>query len=236
MVRTSTIASVCAALLVLLTSTAGAVTVPFTEDFSANNSNWGKSPSVFTAADYVSTGGPTGAGDGFISNAFTFAGGDLGQLVFRGQDNFNSSGNAFVGNWIGTVNTLSFWIRQNSDTPLRVGIRMAVAGSSFPGANIVAQTPVQPNVWTLINIPISETPGAGYIYTGEGAPLSAVTGNLGKIQILAQRETLAVGTVVTFGVDKISIVPEPSSLVLAGFGLAAAGAMVVRRRRAIAGK
>jgi hypothetical protein len=233
MVRASTIASVCTAIVVLLTSTAGAVTIPFTEDFATNNSNWGKSPSAFTGADWSATGGPNGAGDGYISNQFTFAAGDLGQLVFRGQDNFNSSGNAFVGNWIGAVDTLSFWIRQNSSTALRVGVRVAPAGSSFPGANIVDQTPVQPNVWTLIHIPISETPGAGYIYTNEGFPLSASISNLGKIQILVQRETLAVGTVVGIDLDKVSV-PEPSSLILAGFGVAAAGAMVVRRRRAAA--
>jgi hypothetical protein len=236
MVRSSLIASACVALVALLTSSAGAVTVPFTEDFATNNSNWGKSPGAFTGADYVATGGPTGAGDGFISTAFTFAGGDLGQLVFRGQDNFNSSNDAFVGNWNGTVTALSFYIRQNSSIPLDVGVRLATS-ANFPAANWISQIDVQPNVWTKVTIPITDTPGPDVIYTPEGPiTLASVINSLGNIQILSQRQTLPVGTVVTFDVDKVSIVPEPSSMVLAGFGLAAVGGLLVRRHRAAVSK
>jgi len=237
MVRSSLIVLACATLVIVLTSSAGAVTVPFTEDFANNNSNWGKSPSAFTGADYVTTGGPLGAGDAYISTAFTFGAGDLGQLVFRGQDNFNSSNDAFVGNWNnGTVTALSFYIRQNSSIPLDVGVRLATS-VNFPGANWIYQIGVEPNVWTKVTIPITDTPGPDIIYTPEGPiTLASIINSLGNIQILSQRQTLPVGTVVTFDVDKVSIVPEPSSLVLAGFGLAAVGGLLVRRHRAAIAK
>lgn len=234
MFRVSVFSLMALSLSLSLASTSRALTVPFTEDFSSNNSNWGKAASAFTPADYVSTGGPAGAGDGYISNAFTFAAGDLGQLVFRGQDNFNSSGDAFVGNWSGTVQTLSFYIRQNSSVPLNVGARLATS-MNFPGANWIYETGVLPNTWAKVTIPITDTPGPGYTYTPEGPiTLASVINALGNIQVLAERGTLPVGTVVTIDVDKISIVPEPSTLLLAGFGVLAGGFVALRRRRAAA--
>jgi len=223
-----------AALSATCVTSASAVTLPYTEDFSVDNANWGGSTAtslVFAAPTYVSTGGPLGAGDAYISTPKVCSSTPLGQVTFRGQGNFDSSGDAFVGDWIArNVTELSFWIRQQSNTTLHVGTRFAGAGNN-PGANIMYQTPIQPNVWTLITMPISSTSTPDFVYTDEGGSFNFVFSSLSNVQILVQKDDLETGTTVTIDVDKISIVPEPSSVVLVGMGLAIAGVAAFRRRR-----
>src|SRR5687768_13349664 len=84
-------------------SSALAVTNPFTEEFLTNDSQWGtgQTPSsIRVAPTYNASGGPNGAGDGYISYTKPFTADNSSQTVFRGQNNFDSSGDAFVGNWV----------------------------------------------------------------------------------------------------------------------------------------
>lgn len=209
---------------------ASAVTVPYTEDFPTGDANWRKANN--TAPDYVATGGPSGAGDAYISSLHALASSTTAQTIFRGQDNFNSSGDAFVGDWItGGVTQFSFWIRHNAAVDLTVGTRFATP-DNFPGFGALSTpTTVPPNQWTQITFAIDPTNPA---LQPEG-PVSFATvfGNLGNLQILADRGSLAVGTQVTFDLDKVNIVPEPAGLAIA----AAGGALLivaVRRRRRVA--
>ncbi|MEI9894060.1 MAG: hypothetical protein WDN28_09280 [Chthoniobacter sp.] len=85
--------------------------VVFTEPFSTSASNW-RIDSSGTLATWVSTGGPTGVGDGYITRTTPTSG---STLLFRGQDNFDSSGDGFVRNWITAgVTTFSIDILQDS--------------------------------------------------------------------------------------------------------------------------
>ncbi len=238
MIRFATFSIACAVISGALVSPASAIGIlPFTEDFPAGVSNWAGSTAtsmIYAAPGYQADGGPLGLGDGYITTPKTFSANPLGQIVFRGQGNFDSSGDAFVGDWIGrNVTDLSFWIRQASSTPLRVGVRFAVSANA-PAGNIMFQTPIEPNVWTLVNIPISSTDTALYDYTQEGGSFEGVFRNIANVQILTMKESLPTNTVVTIDLDKISMVPEPSTLVLAGLGLGCMGLAMIRRRNAIA--
>ena len=76
-------------------------TVPFTEDFVSSVANWADGSGA-NLATYVASGGPDGSS--FASSTATgFNAADgLRMVVFRGQDEFNSSGHAFEGDWLGS--------------------------------------------------------------------------------------------------------------------------------------
>lgn len=206
-----------------------ALTTPFTEHFATSASNW--EDSTFASLTHSSTGGPDGAGDGFVSTVKEFAAGsNLGfaQTVFRGHDDANASGDAFVGDWIASgVTTYSFWIRHNAPDPMAFGTRFAFPVNS-PGANGTGTpAPVSAGVWTKVTIPISSPP----IFP-EGPPslFNTVFGHIGNLQISAQPSSANnLEIPITFDLDKISIVPEPSGIVLATCGLVFVSAL--RRRR-----
>src|SRR6185312_2431904 len=73
-------------------------TVPYTECFTSNASNWADTTGQ-ALATYVPSGGPDGSS--YITTTFNVAtsADDDGIIVFRGQDEFNSSNHAFEGNW-----------------------------------------------------------------------------------------------------------------------------------------
>ena len=106
-------------------ATASAVTVPFTETFSSSAANWSSSSS-FTPLTYFASGGADGLG--YASVNYSFVNNLPGDqpLVFRGQSNFGSSGNAFVGDWISThVTDFSFYVRHNATAPVTFFARFA---------------------------------------------------------------------------------------------------------------
>jgi hypothetical protein len=214
-------------LLYALTSASplAALTVPFTEDFSTDDSNWmnvGNTDPVYSA-----NGGPNGVGDGYISASRTLTSAVQGQTVFRGQDNFNSSSDAFVGDWVaGGVETFSFWIRHNHSAPLTIGTRFATTSNS--PAWSIQQAGIAPNIWTLIEFEIDPSnpnfQPEGLVAFNDVFPL------LGYLQIAAASPGSATGSV-TFDLDKVSIsaVPEPSAIFLA---LTSMSSLLFLRRRA----
>ena len=195
----------------VMTASASAATVPFEESFSVDASNWKNTTS--TNPTYVATGGSDGGG--YIQTAFAFTSSpSTTPVLFRGQDEFNSSGNAFVGNWVADgITKLNIAVRHNAPEPLNYFARISSPGN-FPGATAVAFTPVLPNVWTELNFDIS--PSSPQFVTFEGSNFNTVFSNVGHIQLgVSIPASLASDpTVYTYGLDKVVAVPEPASVLL----------------------
>lgn len=207
-----------------------AVSVPFTEDFGADAANWKNSASGNLT--WSNTGGPDGGSYASASQVFQGQAVSMGLTMFRGQDAFNASNDAFVGNWLTTgVGRLTAYVRQNTSQPLSFFARIATS-LNFPGVTVQLPTVVQPSTWTKLDFDLS--PSNPFVIP-EGGPgtYEAVLGSVGNVQI-------GVGglsgftsdpTPYKFDLDKVSIgVPEPASGVLLVLG-AIGGWMLWRRRQ-----
>ncbi len=204
-----------------LAMAASAVTNPFTETFSSSSANW-SSALAFTPLTYPAAGGPDGSGYG--SRTISFAGNADGEqpLLFRGQSNFNSSGNAFVGNWITSgVNEFSFSVRHDAAVPVAFFARWSPAAG--PGVVAIAGAAL-PNTWTTFTIAID--PATAFIYEGT---TFATFGNVARVQVGVLVNAALAGNASTFNfdIDNVSIVPTPGAAGVVGL-LALAG---LRRRR-----
>ena len=215
-----------------------ATTLPFTETFSSDVAGWtessGVGPLTFNAA-----GGPDGSS--YASGTFNFLNstfGDQGPVVIRGQEPQNASSGAFIGNWIADgITQFSASVRHDAGVPLSYFTRFAAPVTSFPGAiGIVAGPPAPSGVWTDITFPIVNAgPPFGPFVSYEGTSFAAVFSNVGRIQVGVEIPAALAGVDqdVTFDIDNISIVPEPSSIMLAVCGLMALVLSAGRRQRPI---
>jgi hypothetical protein len=208
-----------------------ALVVPFIEDFESNNANWATtSGSVF--ANWVESGGVDGGG--YISASATVPtqppGGGFGFIAFRGNDANNASGDAFVGNWLeGGVTLFTTYVRHNATGDLSIYARLD-AGSGRAGSSVPLT--VAPNIWTQLSIPIVDSPGSFQSY-GAGN-FNTVFNGIQNVQIAlsAAQDAGLSGQVLTMDVDRISVVPEPGTIGLAGgAGLLLLGLRVWRNRR-----
>ncbi len=215
--------------IAVMTSFAGtparATIVPFTEDFSADSANWRDSGGV-TPLAWFAAGGPDGGS--FASGNFNFLSSSPSSTpaIFRAHDAYDSSGDAFVGNWIADgVDQFSVSVRHNAPTPLTFFTRFAPS-ANFPGAAAINLTSVLPNTWTSLVFPIN----AGnplFQYEGPGVTFNSVFSSIGNVQIGVATGSLAgVNQSYTFDVDKASITPEPATA-----GLMFLGACLLMRRR-----
>ncbi len=165
---------------------------------------------------------------GFISAPATVSGSGFGALVFRGNDANNASGDAFVGNWLTAgVTTFSAYVRHNADVALNFYARFdAGAGRAGSSVNFL----VNPNSWTLLQLPILNeiTSFQSYGAAGTGqAAFNTIFGGIQNVQIALSVDTVNAGKTVTLDLDGVSIVPEPTASVL----LMAAGAALLASRR-----
>ncbi|QDT01373.1 PEP-CTERM sorting domain-containing protein [Adhaeretor mobilis] len=203
--------------------------IVFTETFDTNNASWANS-----AADDFVTHVPTGGvlDSGYVTTQRTFeeiAGGS--SVTFRAQDEFNSSGNAFVGNWRELGYTqLKYSVRHNAPVPVSFSARASGPGN-FPGATSVTfGAPVLPNVWTDLTFEFSA--GSPSIVTYEGSDHETVFSNVGHVQVSM---SVPVGfetstQPITIDLDNVSVaVPEPSSVALAS--LLSLGLCWARRKK-----
>ena len=212
--------------LLVLEGRSQTVQAPFTEEFATDTANWKDFASLDVTR--VASGGPDGSAYVTSSNAFTNA--VMGSVIqFRGHDMFNSSGDAFVGDWLAAdIGRLSAYVRHNGPEPLAYFARLATP-FNFPGVIIGSPTAVQPNAWTLVEFEISQS---NPLLTVEGPPsnYSATLSNVGNVQFGARvpsgQETNA--TLYTFDLDQVTIVPEPASVLLVA---AAAGVVLLGRSR-----
>lgn len=196
-----------------------AATVPFTENFTGSVSNW-TDGSGANLATFLPSGGPDGSSHA-SSNATAFNVADNAAVVlFRGQDEFNSSGHAFEGDWLGTgINHFSAYVRHNAPVSLDFFIRFATP-SNFPGTAADRGILIPPNTWTQLsydilasNINSPSNPG-GYLFPeGPSSFFNSTFSNVGHIQIgySVPAGFGADPNSYTFGLDQPSIVPEPAS-------------------------
>lgn len=211
---------------VLLASPAlGGLANPFTEGFDADSSNWRESDSTTPLA-----WSPAGSFNGspFASGTFNFVSNaaDDTPAILRGHDSFDSSDDAFVGNWVDAgVTEFTAFVRHDAPVPLNYFVRFA-SPANFPAAAGVSFIPVAPNTWTPITISVAE--GSPQLVFEGPFTHSAVFSNIGNVQIgVSVPQALAgVDQGFTFDVDNIGIAPSPSSLAL----LALAGVAIRRRR------
>jgi len=217
---------VAAAIMVAASTATAGVTAPFTEEFNADASDWRD-----TAGDPLSwqaTGGVNNSG--YVTTTANFQNNNSADFVtlFRGQDEFGSSGNAFVGDWITAgVQEFAFWVRHDADAPMTVFARFATA-ANFPAAAIVELDPIQPNVWTEVAFEISQD-NPNIIYEGGPSNFFSVFGGIGHVQVGAGAGSFAgVDQNIAFDLDRVGIdVPTPGSLAV----LATVGLVGLRRRR-----
>jgi hypothetical protein len=209
--------------ILFLAIPAEAVVVPFQEDFSSGTANWG-GRSGLPDLDYRTGGGIDGGN--YVSDQVSFELNLDGDSVvtFRAQDELNSSGNAFVGNWLAAdVREFSAYVRHSANQPLNVFTRFS-SPVNFPGATAVRFQPVLPNTWTLVTFAIS--PNNPAFVTFEGSNFGAIFGNIGHVQVGFDVPAGLGGSTspITVDLDRAAIVPEPSAFagwILVGFaGLA----------------
>ncbi len=201
-----------------------AATVPFTEDFVATNENWKDNASADLT--YVSSGGPDGSS--YVATGFNFASAASGDtpVLFRGYDSFDSSSDAFVGNYLSEgVNQFSAYVYHEAAMPLTFFARFS-SSVNYPGATALQFVPVMPYTWTQIVIDISPT--SPQFISFEGTDFNAVFSGIGNIQIgVSVPDQLAgVDSSIEFALDKPTITPEPASLSLLAMG----GLALLRRR------
>ena len=115
----------------MLATVAGALsqsafaTVPYTEQFTTDAANW-RDGAGAASANWVSTGGPDGSSYIASTASAFFLEDDDPVVVFRGQDAYNSSADAFVGNWITSgINQFSVWVRHDAPVSLDFFVRFA---------------------------------------------------------------------------------------------------------------
>jgi hypothetical protein len=200
---------------------ASALTVPFTEDFTTHVAGWENATN--NPLSFVASGGSDGGSYASGTfNYFNFVGPfGSGPVTFRGQDEDNASGLAFVGDWIaGGVQTVSIWVRQNTTETLGYFLRIATS-ANFPGAVINSTTLVAPNTWTQVSFDIDPN---SPLCTGEGVTCAQALANVAHLQFgtTAPAALTGLDQVFTLDIDKITIssVPEPTTMLLLAGGLA----------------
>ena len=190
------------------------VVPPFTEDFNLSSSAWRDSAGL-QELSWVNAGGPDGGA--FSSTTFNFvnSAANATPVLFRGQDEFNSSAGAFVGDWVADgVDGFNVFVHHDAPTALNFFARFA-GPANFPGSAKVFVIPVQPNTWTELNLAL---PDPGLIFEGPFT-YEQVFSNIGHVQIGVSAQGVAgLDQSIHFGLDKVSIVPEPATLMLLGGG------------------
>ncbi len=198
----------------------------FTETFEAGANGWLQGS--FSAPTYNATGALDGSAY-ITSTADLNSAGPFGLTIFRGQDDFDASGDAFVGDYLaGGIDRISFDFRHNAGQDLGIALRVATS-NNFPAFAVELAEPVASGEWVTLSFDLSFF---NPLLTIEGAPtpdaFNAIMQSVGNIQVSADRpDGLSTPLVVDFDLDNVSITPAPGSLALLGLsGMAAA-----RRRR-----
>ena len=212
--------------MMIAAGVANAGVSPFTETFESGANGWLQGS--FSAPTYNATGALDGSA--YISSTADLnSAGPFGLTIFRGQDDFDASGDAFVGNYLTSgINLITLDFRQNSGQDLGIALRVA-SSQNFPAFAVELPGPVASGEWVTLSF---ELDFSNPLLTIEGAPtqeaFNEVMAAVGNIQLSADRpDGLDTPLVVDFDLDNVSITPAPGSLALLGLG----GLAAARRRR-----
>lgn len=211
-----------------LAGTAVAATGPFTETFGNDNANWGTGGDwqTFDPLAWAGSGGHDGGGYVTASDNFAdFTPGGFPLTLFRGQDNYGSSGGNFEGDWIeGGIIEFSFWVRHDASVDLEYFVRFTPMGANAPSMNLFFGDLVAPNTWTKLTATISPD-NEDFVVGGGPNTYNTVFGNLGKIQLGADVSPLAgIDQEFNFDLSQVSIaIPAPGALALFGLGFLTRG-------------
>ncbi|HCT46018.1 MAG: hypothetical protein CMJ35_14620 [Phycisphaerae bacterium] len=198
----------------------------FTETFETGANGWLQGS--FSAPTYNSTGALDGSA--YISSTADLnSAGPFGLTVFRGQDDFDASGDAFVGDYLaGGIDRISFDFRHNAGQDLGIALRVA-SSNNFPAFAVELAGPVVSDEWVTLSFDLSFF---NPLVTIEGAPtpqaFNEIMAAIGNLQVSVDRpDGLDTPLVVDFDLDNVAITPAPSALALLGLG----GLATARRRR-----
>ena len=200
---------------------------PYSEDFTTSNANWvNYNSSGFLV--HSSVGGPDGGA--YVSGTMSFLDRAIGAtpVVLRGRDDFDASGDAFVGDWATDgIRRVSAQVRHNAPQPLDFFFRGSGL-ANFPGG-FYGYVTVQPNTWTPIEFDVS--PSSPQLVSYEGSDWGTVFSGVHNVLfgVVVPDGLVTVDTAYAFDLDQVSIhAPEPASIVSA---VLAVGAVAVWPRR-----
>lgn len=212
-----------ASMIVALSAASGAALAgvgPYTETFTDGDANWlngSFNPPTFNPAGYIS------------ASADVSTAGEFGLTLFRGHDDADASGDAFVGDYLTSgLDTVTFDIRHDSEVALSFALRVATSGNS-PAFVLLSPTPVAGGEWATLTFSLD--PDSPF-YIPEGPPgfgfFAGVMGSVGNLQVLVLPPAgLPTGSFVSFDLDNVSTTPAPGTLAPVFAGMAIFG----RRRR-----
>ncbi len=214
------------ALIGLASSVSVAGVSSFVEDFNDGASNWADG----IGSSLVEVGSGALDGSAYVSTTTDLnTAGPFGLTLFRGQDGFDSSGDAFVGDYIaGGITTISFDVRHNAGMDLDIAVRLA-SSFNFPAIGIQSGTLVSSGVWTTLTFAIDPSNPLLVVEPPfTPADYETILSSIGNIQVSSFRpDGLSTPLEVTFDLDNVTITPAPSAVALLGLGGLAMG----RRRR-----
>lgn len=210
----------------------------YTETFNTDTANWRKNVKT-VSLDYSGSGGPDSSG--YVTTGYAFS--DTASSIpalFRGHNEYDASGDAFVGNWQSPngITHLTAYVRHNVPQPMSFILRVAVSANSPAVAfDLPVSQLVQPNTWTPIEFDVSFS---NPLRTNEGANTLAfynnVLQNVGNVQIGIRLPTTltngtSASTTYTYDLDNVTTnVPEPAGFLLMLAGVAGVGFARQRKR------
>ncbi len=200
----------------------------FVEDFNSGAEGWKDTASLDVT--WNAAGGPDSSGSisGSITDVYALNP-TFGGAVFRAEDSFDSSNDAFVGDWIGAGITLvSIDVRHDGGDDMSFFLRTAVPANS-PSAIFLSPVAVSSGQWTTLTFAIDES-SPFYIPAGAPSPtfFEDVMGNIANFQVgVIPGNGYAGNASVNFDLDNVRLLPTPASAALLGLG----GLAAARRRR-----
>ena len=198
--------------------TASATTIPYSEEFPTDNANWTNVAGT-TPLNWIAAGGPDGGS--FASGAVNFLSFPDGANPVAGQGTQadGASGGAFFGDYIAEGATgFAMWVRHDFFQPLTFFGRFATPTPGFAG--IAVQFGVAlPNEWTPIFFPIGAA--SPNFVTYEAGTFETVMNNITKLQIgvIVPDGAGGLDQDITIDMDKLTLIPEPTSAAGLGMGL-----------------